>query len=499
MGCCLKKKTNLLLNEDLYDYEVDDFILYSKEELLIFEESKARRLVKLMLSNDKYLYSKFLDKVLSFDKNDFQKLFEGDDEYIFSNINYYEKNDFNLLLMKFDNYQYILQEWYRDESKHKYLNILWNNYVNMGSFKNKNSYEINNEIQKIMNFTNNEYHIKEKLIELIQNSPESKADELKNFIKEKRPDFYELIDTASTYQKKIEQSDLDNKDTLIDNLKFIAEKGICSVPQIFKDFIEKNGGYKNVSKSLMKKLQKELLKSFKSQAGMDNYGFGKISTLSKVFKNFLNLSEYISKYYSNTSLCLANLGLSFLNLCTSIIDFYKCFENFNEKKNEYSNRLKKIHDDFITHKGEIVKFTNLKNTEEYIKNIIEIGNKISQDKQNILRLISEIEQTIKEVEKKKAKSILGIVAASFGFVFSVVGAVFTGKITSVVYGVAALFNAFDIALNSGNIVQIKKQIKEYKSILENANNEYEYIEREIKTLAKMCNLRYDEYLPKGLV
>jgi hypothetical protein len=54
MGCCLKKKTNLLLDKDLYDYEVDDFIVYSTEELLIFEEKKVRKLVKLLLSNDVY-------------------------------------------------------------------------------------------------------------------------------------------------------------------------------------------------------------------------------------------------------------------------------------------------------------------------------------------------------------------------------------------------------------------------------------------------------------
>jgi hypothetical protein len=47
MGCCFKKKTNLL-------YEVDDFKVYSTEELLIFEEKKARKLVKLLLSNDVY-------------------------------------------------------------------------------------------------------------------------------------------------------------------------------------------------------------------------------------------------------------------------------------------------------------------------------------------------------------------------------------------------------------------------------------------------------------
>ena len=58
MGCCFKKKTNLLINNDLYNYDVDDdFVIYSKEELFIFEEAKARKLVKLLLTNDHYRYS----------------------------------------------------------------------------------------------------------------------------------------------------------------------------------------------------------------------------------------------------------------------------------------------------------------------------------------------------------------------------------------------------------------------------------------------------------
>ena len=46
---------------------------------------------------------------------------------------------------------------------------------------------------------------------------------------------------------------------------------------------------------------------------------------------------------------------------------------------------------------------------------------------------------------------------------------------------------------------IENQIKEYQSILENANQEYIAIEEEIESLVKMCNKRYDEYLPINLL
>ena len=67
MGCCNKRKRNLLLYddnfEDLYNYDInDDFIIYSREEL--FDSSKAKKLVKLLLNDDIYKYSKFPNKIL---------------------------------------------------------------------------------------------------------------------------------------------------------------------------------------------------------------------------------------------------------------------------------------------------------------------------------------------------------------------------------------------------------------------------------------------------
>ena len=496
MGCCFKKKTNLLINNDLYNYDVDDdFVIYSKEELFIFEEAKARKLVKLLLTNDHYRYSQFLDIVLSFDKEELQKLFEGEEEYIYSKINYYEKEDFNLLIIKFDNYNNIIDQWYRDESKHKYIDKLWKKNIKMYSFKNKYKYEIRNEIQNIMEFLPNEYNIKEELITLIENSPETKADDLKYYIRNNRPDFYELIDTATTYQKKIKESDLEDKSNFIDNLKFIINNGFCGIKKLFKDYLEKNGGYKKISNSLINKFQKVLLKNFESQAGIDKYGFDTVLNLGKGFQNFVNISNSISKYYNNSSLCLATLSISFFNLCTSIMDFYKCFEEFKTVKNQYSNRLNQIHDDFIRHKGEITKFTNLSNSKEYIENIIEIGHKISQDKQNILGLISEIENTIIIAENRKGKNIGGIILGTIGFVFGAVGAVFGVGAPAICYGVAAIINGVNVAISSGNIVQIKNQIKEYKSILEKANNEYDKIEEEIKSLVRICDQIYDAYIP----
>ena len=157
MGCCNKRKKYLLLYddnfEDLYNYDInDDFVIYSREELFLFEASKARKLVQLLLNDDVYKYSKFLNKILSFNDNDFQKLFEGTEDYNYSQINEEEKIDFNFLVLKFDNYQCILQEWYRDEKKHKYIAKLWKKYITMRELRKKSSDQIERTLQDIYDF-----------------------------------------------------------------------------------------------------------------------------------------------------------------------------------------------------------------------------------------------------------------------------------------------------------------------------------------------------------
>ena len=178
-----------------------------------------------------------------------------------------------------------------------------------------------------------------------------------------------------------------------------------------------------------------------------------------------------------------------------IITFYRCFEDYEKNRNEFSNRLYEIHNNFERHKNEIYSFTDSKNTEEYIKNIIDVGNKISQDKQDVIDLITEIEDTILQAEKTKKKNIGSIIIGSFGVVFSLVGAFFTGGGTAIMYGIAMILNGANVAISSGNIVLLKKQLKDYKSIVSKANDEYKKINNEIESLCKLCEKLYYEHHP----
>jgi len=80
----------------------------------------------------------------------------------------------------------------------------------MRELRKKSSEQIERTLQDIYGFSNEEYKITEELAKIIINSPESKAEDIKLFLKEKRPDFYSLIDTASSYQKNLQNSSLKN-------------------------------------------------------------------------------------------------------------------------------------------------------------------------------------------------------------------------------------------------------------------------------------------------
>ena len=76
-------------------------------------------------------------------------------------------------------------------------------------------------------------------------------------------------------------------------------------------------------------------------------------------------------------------------------------------------------------------------------------------------MIKEIEQTKKE-KKKYRRNIF----SSFGFIFAIFRAIFTGEAMLITYWVGAIFNVIIVEINSWNIVEIKNKIKkEYTLIL----------------------------------
>ena len=79
---------------------------------------------------------------------------------------------------------------------------------------------------------------------------------------------------------------------------------------------------------------------------------------------------------------------------------------------------------------------------------------------------------------------------------SVVGFVFTGGGIAILYAITAGMNAVAVGINSANIVEQKKAIKDYISILDKAYKVQVEMEKELEKLQKLyTNLNLDTYIP----
>ena len=104
------------------------------------------------------------------------------------------------------------------------------------------------------------------------------------------------------------------------------------------------------------------MKLFKddSKAEIDIDGIKRIYDLNCTFYNILdgNILEGVKNYFDNNMLAFSNLCLSFFNLCSSIITFYRCFEDYEKNMNIFSHRLYETYDNFERYKNEILPFKN---------------------------------------------------------------------------------------------------------------------------------------------
>ena len=106
-----------------------------------FEEHSARDLVDLLLENDVKSYRKFLPEIRKLDSNSFKNMFYGNKNY---NYNIKNKFQFSQLLNKFENFKFLLEEWYEENDKYIYIKELWEKYISIESLRDKEENEIVN-------------------------------------------------------------------------------------------------------------------------------------------------------------------------------------------------------------------------------------------------------------------------------------------------------------------------------------------------------------------
>ena len=73
---------------------------------------------------------------------------------------------------------------------------------------------------------------------------------------------------------------------------------------------------------------------------------------------------------------------------------------------------------------------------------------ISQDKQDVMDLITEIEDTISQTGETKKNNIESIVSGILGFIYSLVGAIFTGGGNIILFIIGMILNEASIGIIS---------------------------------------------------
>ena len=136
-----------------------------------FKEQSARDLVDLILENDVKIYRKFLPEIRKLDSNSFKNMFCGNKNY-----NYVIKNkpQFNQLLNKFENFKFLLEEWYEDTDTYAYIIELWEKYISIESLRDKKEKEIEDFLsEKKIHYISWPQRIKEQFLKIIQNTKDT--------------------------------------------------------------------------------------------------------------------------------------------------------------------------------------------------------------------------------------------------------------------------------------------------------------------------------------
>ena len=527
MGCqSCKKKSQI--DEPLIDKKEKE---EEKEEIDIykFNFEKALKLIKLLLSEDP-IYHKALNYIILFNEEELENLFLGNYEYKkFQYRNIQDEFQFKRLLYKFEDFNSILFEWYQDETKYDNLIKLWKNKDCITLYKEYSDEKLEEEFRKlgISDLDN----FKEEFRNVNNNSAAEKACDIKNYLRDNYDDFYSLIKTSLDYKKEMEKSSINKKkmekssknekemekssineeEIYTINLENISKKLVKESFPLIKNFILKKYPNLNIfSKfelmksemftNLHKKIFGEIVNEETSAS--NGIGYNSISQLIDNFKNgnLLNgLLDQAKSYYNTPIAAYSNLGMSFLNLATSIKDYYDNQIELDDLNNEMKNKFDELDKNFEKHKNEIG-VLDLDNYEECLNKIKIVGKKLYQDKIERREIIDTFSNKKKEVEKEKEKEKMGKMLKYGGACLgSAVGVIATGGILAGIWATSAIVNGIATGVSFYNLQKMKEKLKLFQENLDNQNKKYEEINDKINELKIAFDQLHIRYVPKNLL
>ena len=469
-------------------------------EVYSFDEIRARKVVASLLKKDAIIYRKLIPDIDKLDSDAFENLFSGESDY---NYNIKNQNILKKLLIKFDNFLYILYAWYKEDKYYKYLEEIWVKYPSIEDLRVlETEKEFEDRLKSYsINYTYWPKDIKESFKKCINQTEGTKVMELKKQLEDNFSQVSCVISELKLLKNKFKETQEELYEKNAENMALKVISTVLGALPLVGGFLANQAieskKVRVVQKLVSKKcfisqkqneiFSKGILKCIKEKKLTGKYNFydnrNRLHELNIKCKNGnldnINLTQKVKAIFKSKYVCGLHAALSFINLGWSIYELAQTYKGFEEVKN-YKRRLEECKTLFELHKNEIGLLPDdFMQAAERIKKVIE---EIRQDQQNLRNLIIEIRQSIEHQESQRKKSIAGL-AVSIGLgAAGVIGGIISCNAVSIVYGASTVANVASGAIHTADIVMSSKIIGQLKDILDEAYKEEEKIQQEIDKL-----------------
>jgi len=435
------------------DYDDDDINI-----------QKAKATIKYLLLEDAKAFKKFIPDIEKMDDTSFNNLFNGIKDYNY-NIKGKSQYQFENLIDKFNNFRFLLTEWYDVPEYQTYLKEVWSNYIVMEDLNGKDDKIIEEKLKTCgINYNNWSQKAKNSFKTAFKNTKKSYVSEEDYKEKAKKlPAFWtSFLTQLSKFASFCFSQEQNGLAELINKYKV----------RLIGDLLSVTGKNFNILKSATIDLFKGLSNNFSITSV--------INTLKDNAKKYANQMK--DCYSSKISIAMHGF-MTFLNVYTTITQ-YKKIKSLTDKIPIYRKTLEDIYSTFKRHKEELEIIENLRNISIREMNIIIDGKvkDIKNDKNEILKLIAEITESIKRCQDIKSEEIGNLISSIVQTSLGIIGGIVSGGVISGIYFASSVVNGICCIGHGVNINECLDDINDLNKVLLEAKEKEKEIDEEIERL-----------------
>jgi len=394
----------------------------------------------------------------------FRELFRGNKEYKYS---IGDNSQFEQLIIKFYNYNPIIEELYEEPENYKYLLELWTHYIWMDDLKGKSENQIKEILMKSkINYFKWPDSVKQRFNKCLDSTSKSENNTMNKFraILSNLPSLFKLLlnklnifsDKCFNENKnEFGQIALHICKLIMENASGIEIQNIKIIPKIIED-IWSRSKIKNISLEKIGKI---------------------IKKRKKIYQKMTNSPFYV----------FFQMGYSVYNLYSAYNE-YQQIKDFTHKLTDkldyFDKELENIESDIQFNRILIKEFVskNKCTIENFSSELNELVNKVNNSLSKIKNLIKEIEQYIEFIkqksEKEKVEFYKSLIQSTTGFV----SGYFSNGLSSFFNVLSGIINGGAAYLHHENINALESKYKVLEEKLERAEKDRAEIENEMIAL-----------------